>query len=193
MSQSQLRTVSHSYWKPARKLLFSKTDFSEVFRGTFFDGRHLEGCSFDESSVKTGLKQTVEHALEISLKPFFPEELCETMKSSNANSFHPDVFLVKLTRNPGAIAVSFLWQIFNFRSRSRNVFIRKHSKKLLKLSSAINCNPGFPPIQKQVNHTLPSYSQYDSRLIILWTIKVYGSMLTILWTYLVQSMISLEP
>ena len=33
-------------------------------------------------------------------------------------------------------------------------------------------HPGFPPIQKQVNHTLPSYSQYDSRLIILWTIKV---------------------
>ena len=41
--------------------------------------------------------------------------------------------------------------------------------------------PGFPPIQKQVNHTLPSYSQYDSRLIILWTIKVYGSSLTIFW------------
>ena len=45
--------------------------------------------------------------------------------------------------------------------------------------------PGFPPIQKQVNLILPSYSQYDSRLIILWTIKVYGSRLTILWTYMV--------
>ena len=48
--------------------------------------------------------------------------------------------------------------------------------------------PGFPPIQKQVNRTLPSYSQYDSRLIILWTREVYGSRLTILWTYMVQSM-----
>ena len=54
-------------------------------------------------------------------------------------------------------------------------------------------NPDFPPIQKQVNHTLPSYSQYDSRLIILWTIKVYGSRLTILWTYMVQSMIRQVP
>ena len=54
-------------------------------------------------------------------------------------------------------------------------------------------NPGFPPIQKQVNHTLPSHSQYDSRLIILWTIKVYGSRLTILWTYMVQSMILHVP
>ena len=41
--------------------------------------------------------------------------------------------------------------------------------------------PGFPIIQKQVKNTLPSYSQYDSRLIILWTIKVYGSSLTIFW------------
>ena len=41
--------------------------------------------------------------------------------------------------------------------------------------------PGFPPIQKQVSHTQPSYSQYDSRLIILWTIKVHGSSLTIFW------------
>ena len=39
----------------------------------------------------------------------------------------------------------------------------------------------FPPMQKQVNNTLPSYSQYDSRLFILWTIKVYGSRLTIFW------------
>ena len=66
--------------------------------------------------------------------------------------------------------------------------------------------PGFPPIQKQVNHTLPSYSQYDSRLIILWTKKVYGSSLTIFWAIygsvydqpgtinlMAQSMVSLEP
>ena len=33
--------------------------------------------------------------------------------------------------------------------------------------------PGFPPMQKQVNHTLPSYSQYNSTLTILWAI--YGS------------------
>ena len=46
----------------------------------------------------------------------------------------------------------------------------------------LELNPGFPPIQKQVNHTLPSYSQYDSRLIILWTIKVYGFRFNILWT-----------
>ena len=42
-----------------------------------------------------------------------------------------------------------------------------------------NASPGFPPIQKQFNNALPSYSQHDSRLIILWTIKVYGSSLTI--------------
>ena len=42
-------------------------------------------------------------------------------------------------------------------------------------------SPGFPPIQTQVNHILPPYSQYDSRLIILWTIKIYGFSLTIFW------------
>ena len=64
--------------------------------------------------------------------------------------------------------------------------------KILGAKSHLGTPPGFPPIQKQVNHTLPSYSQYDSRLIILWTIKVYGSRLTILWTCMVQTIIGLK-
>ena len=52
--------------------------------------------------------------------------------------------------------------------------------------------PWFPSDTK----TGQSYSaiiQYDSMLIILWTIEVYGSRLTILWTYMVHSMIRLVP
>ena len=48
----------------------------------------------------------------------------------------------------------------------------QHNNQILFAFSLVGiCNvfPGFPPIQKQVNHTLPSYSPYDSRLIILWT------------------------
>ena len=61
-------------------------------------------------------------------------------------------------------------------------FCKKFARIVIPVNqgSIWNIIPGFPPIQKKAEHTLPWQAPCDMRLIMVWIIKVYDARPTIL-------------